>query len=166
MINKIISNPIAEKVKQTAYVRLFGLTKIPLIWFISPVVEKMDNEETIVRIPLKRKTKNHLNSMYFGVMCAAADIAGGLCAMKHIHNSGKKISLSFKDFKADFHKRAEADTIFKNTQGREVEEFIAQVISSGERMNMPVEVIATTPSKFGDEPVATFTLTLSCKLKA
>lgn len=155
-----------EKLKQTAYVRLFGLAKIPMIWFISPVVEKIDDEETIVRIPLKRKTKNHLNSMYFGVMCAAADIAGGLCAMKHIQASGKKISLSFKDFKADFHKRAEADTIFKNTQGPEVKKFIEEVISSGERMNMPVEVVATTPSKLGDEPVATFTLTLSCKLKS
>ncbi len=165
MLGKIASNPIAEKVKQTAYVRLFGLTKIPLIWFISPVVLRLDDEETIVRIPLKRKTKNHLNSMYFGVMCAAADIAGGLCAMKHIQNSGKKISLSFKDFKADFHKRAEADTIFTNCQGPEVKKFIEDVIASGERMNMPVEVVATTPSKFGDEPVATFTLTLSCKLK-
>lgn len=153
-----------EKLKQTAYVRLFGLAKIPMIWFISPVVEKIDDEQTVIRIPLKRRTKNHLGSMYFGVMCAAADIAGGLCAMKHIHASGKKISLSFKDFKADFHKRAEANTIFKNTQGAEVKKFIEEVISSGERMSMPVEVIATTPSKLGDEPVATFTLTLSCKL--
>ncbi|MBC96480.1 MAG: DUF4442 domain-containing protein [Halobacteriovoraceae bacterium] len=154
-----------EKLKQTAYVRLFGLTKIPLIWFISPVIEKMDSTQTIVKIPLKRKTKNHLNSMYFGVMCAAADIAGGLAAMKQIQDSGRKISLSFKDFKAEFHKRAEGDTLFINQQGAEVKDFIAQVIESGERMNMPVEVIAKTPSKMGDEPVASFTLTLSCKLK-
>jgi len=32
-------------------------------------------------------------------------------------------------------------------------------------MNMPVEVIATVPSKEGEEPVAKFTLTLSLKLK-
>ena len=125
----------------------------------------MDSTQTIVKIPLKRKTKNHLNSMYFGVMCAAADIAGGLVAMKQIQDSGRKISLSFKDFKAEFHKRAEGDTLFINQQGAEVKDFIAQVIESGERMNMPVEVIAKTPSKMGDEPVASFTLTLSCKLK-
>ncbi len=166
MISKNTYGAVAEKIKQTTYVRLFGLTKIPLIWFISPVIEKLDELETIVKIPLKRKTKNHLNSMYFGVMCAAADIAGGLCAMKHIQDSGKKISLSFKDFKAEFHKRAEADTYFINNQGQEIKEFVEKVIASGERMNMPVEVVATTPTKFGDEPVATFTLTLSLKLKS
>ena len=165
MLKGIASSPMAEKLKQTAYVRLFGLTKIPMIWFIGPVIERMDEEETIVKVPLKRKTKNHLNSMYFGVMCAAADIAGGLCAMKHIQDSGKKISLSFKDFKAEFHKRAEGDTFFINRQGPEIKKFVEEVIASGERMNMPVEVIATTPSKMGDEPVATFTLTLSLKAK-
>ncbi len=165
MLKTITEHPMAEKLKQTAYVRLFGLTKIPLIWFIAPVIEKMDDEVTIVKVPLKRKTKNHLNSMYFGVMCAAADIAGGLCAMKHIQDSGKKISLSFKDFKAEFHKRAEADTLFTNIQGPEIKACVEEVIASGERMNMPVEVVATTPSKFGDEPVATFTLTLTLKLK-
>jgi acyl-coenzyme A thioesterase PaaI-like protein len=165
MITSIKNHPLTEKLKQTAYVRLFGLAKIPMIWFIGPVVEKLTDEETIVKIPLRRKTKNHLNSMYFGVMCAAADIAGGLCAMKHIDESGRKISLSFKDFKAEFHKRAEGDTYFKNTQGLEIKKFVEEVIASGERMNREVEVVATTPSLLGDEPVATFTLTLSLKCK-
>lgn len=165
MFKKNQATEVATKFKNTAFVRLFGLTKIPLIWFISPTIIKIDEKETIVKIPLKRKTKNHLNSMYFGVMCAAADIAGGLCAMEHIQNSGRKVSLSFKDFKADFHKRAEGDTLFINSQGLEVKAFIEEVIRSGERMNMPVEVVAKTPSQMGDEPVATFILTLSCKLK-
>lgn len=160
-----VLNIIPESFRDTAMIRLFGLTQIPLLWFIGPVVEKMTEKECVVKIPLKRKTKNHLGSMYFGVMCAAADAAGGLIAMKHIGLSGKKVALSFKDFHADFLKRAEGDTFFSNNQGEEIEKFVKEVIRSGERMNMPVEVIATVPSKFGNEPVAKFTLTLSLKLK-
>jgi acyl-coenzyme A thioesterase PaaI-like protein len=145
--------------------RIFGLTKIPLLWFIRPSVHKMNDEVCVVTVPLNRRTKNHLNSMYFGVLCAAADCAGGLTAMKHIRKSGKNISLAFKDFNAEFLKRAEGETFFTNTQGKEIEEFVQKVIVSGERMNMPVEVIATVPSLEGDEPVAKFTLTLSLKLK-
>lgn len=152
-----------EKLRKTFFLRFFALTKVPMIWFLSPVVERLDEKKTIIKIPLKRKTKNHLHSMYFGAMCAAADIAGGLCAMEHIRRSGEKVSLSFKDFHADFLKRAEGDTYFENSQGEEIAQFIQEVISSGQRMNRSVEVVATTPSKLGNEPVAKFKLTLSCK---
>lgn len=160
-----VLNLLPESVRDTALLRIFGFTKIPMLWFIKPSVVKMDDETCIVKVPLTRKTKNHLNSMYFGVLSAAADCAGGLTAMKHIMNSGKKVSLAFKDFHADFYKRAEGDTLFTNTQGKEIEKFVQDVIESGERMHMPVHIIATVPSKFGDEPVAEFTLTLSLKLK-
>lgn len=156
---------IPSNLKDTTFVRMFGFFKIPLIWFIRPSVEELGAVKTIIKVPFVRRNKNHLRSMYFGVMCAAADLAGGLAAMKHIQASGKKVSLSFKDFHADFFKRAEGDTFFSNFQGKEIKDFVNQVIESRERENMEVKVIATTPSKFGDEPVAEFTLTLSLKLK-
>jgi acyl-coenzyme A thioesterase PaaI-like protein len=159
-------NLLPDDFKQTAFVRLFGLTKVPLIWFIRPSVIELGEQRSVIKVPFKRKNKNHLGSLYFGVLCAAADVAGGLTAMKHINDSGKKVSLAFKDFNAEFLKRAEGDTFFTNTQGEEIKEFVEKVIESGERMNMPVQVVATTPSKFGDEPVATFTLTLSLKCRS
>jgi len=164
-MNALLDN-LPEGLKHTAFVRLFGLTKVPLIWFIRPSVIELGSINTVIKVPFKRKNKNHLGSMYFGVLCTAADIAGGVAAMKHINESGEKVSLSFKDFKAEFHKRAEGDTFFTNTQGAEIKEFISSVIKSGERENMTVDVVATTPSKMGDEPVATFQLTLSCKKKS
>lgn len=154
--------PVKEEFKQTAFVRLFGLTKVPLIWFIRPTVLELGDEITKIKIPFKRRNKNHLGSIYFGVLCAAADVAGGVAAMKHITESGKKVSLAFKDFKADFHKRAVGDTYFVNTQGREIKQFVADTIASGERQNMTVKVEAFT-DQMGDEPVATFLLTLSLK---
>jgi acyl-coenzyme A thioesterase PaaI-like protein len=151
--------------KDTIFVRYFGLTKVPLIFWVRPKVLELNDEKTIVEIPFLRRNKNHLGSMYFGVLCTGADIGGGIAAMREIHNSGRKISLAFKDFKAEFHKRAEGPTHFVNDQGPEIKKFIQRVIESKERENMAVEIKAYTPSKLGDEPVASFTLTLSCKLK-
>ncbi len=157
---------IPEKYRATAMVRLFGLFKIPLLFFIRPKVLHMDDERVEVLIPFNRRTKNHLNSMYFGVLCAGADLAGGLLAMHHCQKKGGKISLSFKDFHADFLKRAHGDVIFRNEDGAEIKKFVEEVLVSGERGNREVNVVATCPEELGDTPVATFTLTLSLKVKA
>lgn len=160
-----LKNILPKTLQDTIYVRLFGLIKVPLIFYVSPQVLKLDDNECEVKIPLSRKTKNHLNSMYFGVLCTGADIAGGLVAMNEIEKSGKKIALSFKDFKADFLKRAHGDVHFCCTQSKDIKKFVQDVIVSKERMNFPVQIEAIVPSKPEDGVVATFTLTLSLKVK-
>lgn len=156
---------IPKSLQDTIYVRLFGLLKVPLIFYVSPKVIAMTDELCEIKIPLTRRTKNHLNSMYFGVLCTGADIAGGLIAMYEIEQSKQKIALSFKDFKADFLKRAHGDVHFRCTQGKEIRKFVQDVITSKERMNFPVEIEATVPSKPEDGVVAKFVLTLSLKVK-
>ncbi len=152
-------------IKETMFIRYFGLTKVPLIFFVSPSVVNLDDKECRIKIPLNRRTRNHLNSMYFGVLATGADLAGGLVAMKEIYASKKKIALSFKDFHAEFLKRAEGDTEFVCTQVPEIKAFVQEVIKSGERMNFPVQIVAICPD-ISPEPVAKFVLTLSLKLKA
>lgn len=165
MIEELLKKNVPKKYQDTLFVRLFGFMKVPLIFWVSPSVVKMDDKECIIKIPLNRRTKNHLNSMYFGVLCTGADLAGGLVAMNEITASKKKVALSFKDFKADFLKRAEGDVHFIVTQVPEIKKFVAEVIKSGERMNMPVEIKAVVPSINPEEVVATFVLTLSLKSK-
>lgn len=165
MIEALLKNNLPKKYQDTVFVRLFGLMKVPLIFWVSPTVVTMNDQECVIKIPLTRRTKNHLNSMYFGVLCTGADIAGGLVAMNEISTSKKKVALSFKDFKADFLKRAEGDVHFIVTQIPEIKKFVAEVIQSGERMNFPVEIKAVVPSVNPNEEVAKFTLTLSLKVK-
>ena len=159
---KDIYGILPEKIRDTALVRLFGLFKVPLLFWISPTVVELTDKRCEVKIPLSRRTKNHLGSMYFGVLAAGADSAGGLAAMKMIIESGQDISLAFKEFHAEFLQRAEADTHFICEQGEEISDFVKKVIDSNERHHMPVEVIATCPS-LSSGPVAKFTLTLSLK---
>lgn len=165
MLEDLLKKNVPKKYQDTMFIRLFGFMKVPLIFWVSPSVVTLNDQECIIKIPLNRRTKNHLNSMYFGVLCTGADIAGGLVAMNEITNSKKRVALAFKDFKADFLKRAEGDVHFKVTQIPEIKKFVADVIESGERMNMPVEIKAYVPSINPEEVVATFTLTLSLKVK-
>jgi len=156
---------LPPKIRDNAMIFFFGLLKVPLIGYVRPKVITLDENKSVIKIPLNWRNKNHLGSMYFGVMATAADVCSGLAAMKQIVLSGKNIHLSFKDFKADFKKRAEGATYFTCDQGAEIKNFVNEVIKSKERMNMPIKVVATVPEHFGDEPVATFTLTLSLKHK-
>lgn len=149
--------------KETALLRAFGFFKIPMLFFVSPTVVELSDLRCIIRVPLNRRTKNHLNSMYFGALSVGADCAGGLLAMRFIRDQGNKVSLIFKDFHAEFLKRAEGDVFFSCEQGQELKELVQKTMESGERENLPLQVIATVPSQFGSEPIARFTLTLSLK---
>ena len=57
---------------------LLGRVKIPLIGYTNPKLLSIDAQSVRVRIKLRRRTKNHLNSMYFGALAVGADIAGGI----------------------------------------------------------------------------------------
>ena len=85
--------------------------------------------------------------------------------MKLIKESGHDVSLAFKDFKADFLKRAEGDTHFICEEGSEIRSFIQEVLKSEQRLSKEVSVYAICPTVSGDEPVANFKLTLSLKKK-
>jgi len=152
--------------RETVFLRLWAWTKIPVLAFVRPSVVELDDRHCIVRIPLRRRTRNHLGSMYFAVLCAGADSAGGMIAMRRIQRDGNRVSLIFKDFHADFLRRAEGDVHFACSDGEAIAELLDEVVESGERGHLPVRVVATVPSISGDEPVAEFTLTLSLKLKS
>jgi acyl-coenzyme A thioesterase PaaI-like protein len=149
--------------RETLALRLWCWRHIPLLAWIRPSVVAMDGDRCILRVPLFRRTRNHLGSMYFGVLCSGADAAAALLGFRLLRERGSRISVIFKDARAEFLKRAEADVHFACEQGSEIRALLDRADASGERENLPVRVVATVPSRFGDEPVATFELTLSVK---
>ncbi len=152
-----------KEMMTTKWVRDFAKKKIPMLYYVEPSILELNDKEIKIKIPFKDKNKNHLGSMYFGVLCVGADASGGVLAMKLIKDSGKNISLVFKDLKADFFKRAVGDTIFVCKDGDGIKELIQKVIETRERQNMPLHIDAFVPSQ-QEEPVAHFVLTLSLKL--
>jgi|TARA_Y100000389_G_scaffold66482_1_gene62579 acyl-coenzyme A thioesterase PaaI-like protein len=155
---------ISRALKTNRLIRLFGVTKVPMIWYCRPKVIEHNDEKIEIQIPLKRRTKNHLGSMYFGVLAVGADITGGFLAMDPIQDSGRNIALIFKDFKADFLKRPEGDVHFICKDGLAIKELVDKVTHSTERHNYKLNIEAIVPS-ISTEVVARFELTLSLKDK-
>ncbi len=155
-----------ELLKQTLRLQAFGWLRIPLIAFVTPSVVELSDQRIEVKIPLTRRSRNHLKSMYFGALAVGADCAVGLLAMRLIEErKDPKISLVFKDFQANFLKRPEGDVHFICEMGPQIRALVEQAATTGERCNLPLHAIATVPSISGSEPVATFVLTLSLKAK-
>jgi hypothetical protein len=144
---------------------LFGLTQVPMIFYCRPKVVSISDRKLEIKIKLNRRTKNHLNSMYFGILSVGADVTSGFLAMKLIQASKSKINLIFKDFHADFLKRAEGDVHFICEDGIAIQNLVRKAEETGERQNLPVQIVAIVP-KISDEPVAKFVLTLSIKKKS
>ena len=136
-----------------------------MIGYCRPRVINVSDNEVVLSIPLNRKTRNHVGSMYIGAMTVGVDFVTGLTAMTSIKKSKKNIVLIFKDLKSSFIKRAEGETFFTCNHTKEIEAAVKKVVDSKQRVNIEVPIIATVPEKFGDEPVAEFTITLSMKEK-
>ncbi len=149
--------------KATWRLRLFALAKIPLIALVRPTVVQADAEVCIIRIPLSWVVKNHLRTMYFGALCVGADMAGGLIVMNMIQARRSRVAFLFKDFHAEFLKRAEGATVFTCRDGKKLADLLERAEASGDREEDIVRVVATVPDKLQDEPVAVFNLTISMK---
>ena len=162
-ISSALAQVIPATLRYTVMLQTFGFLKIPLIFFVRPKVVIFDDEQCVLKVPLRRRVKNHLNSMYFGALAIAAECAGGVAALKAIRESGKTVSLVFKDFNASFLKRAESDTYFTCSDVAAIQSLVADTIQSGERKELTFDVIATCPDRFGEEQVANFQVTVSVK---
>lgn len=152
--------------KPTLILRYVGLTQIPMILFARPKVIKLNASQCVVSIPFRRRTKNHLKSLYIGALVIGADLAGGLLVLEGMRSTKHKISLVFKDMNADFLKRVDARAIFTCRDGEKVRALIEKVVSTGERHHELIHVAVTAPDKYGDEVLANFSMTLSLKVKS
>ena len=155
---------ISQKFKMTMFIRFFGLTKVPMILYCKPTVLHIDSDSVTVKIPLLRRTKNHVGSMYLGALSVGADITSAMLALDIIKSSKKKIIPIFKDFHADFLKRAEGDVHFLCDEGEKIKKLVDAAESTNERQNLPIHIRAIVP-EISMDSVANFILTLSLKKK-
>jgi hypothetical protein len=152
-----------QKFKNNLMLSLYAWSKIPLIGFCSPRVIEATDQKTVLKIPLGFRTKNHLGAMYFGALAIGSELCIALLAVKKIQESGLKIDFLFKDYKAEFLKRAEGDVYFICEQAQIVVDQINESKNSTERINRTMTAYAIVPSVSETEKVATFELTLSVK---
>jgi len=94
------NNQLFKKMKWNLF--LLGKLKIPMLSYTGVKLIELNDNEAKVSIKLKRRTKNHLNSMYFGALAVGADVAGGIHAFYYAKKMNKKISFAFKGMNAQF----------------------------------------------------------------
>jgi hypothetical protein len=155
----------------TLALRLVGLLRIPLLFVMRPRVLRLDDTGCDVVLPLSFVSRNHVGSMYFAALAAGADCAAGLLAVRSSQGAltigallrPPRVVPIFKSLSASFHKLADGDVMFSCNEAQAVDEATERTLASGARVTLPVQVIATVPSRYGKEPVATFVLELSMK---
>ena len=145
---------------------LFSVFKIPMIGYVKPKLISIDSEKAVFKISLRRRTRNHLGSMYFGSLTIGADLAGGFHAFYLSDKMNKKISMVFKNFEADFIKRPDSDVYFVSESGKLVQEMIDETITTKERVTQSIAIDAYTNYFTNPEKVAEFKLGLSLKDKS
>lgn len=149
--------------KENLFLTLYAWSKIPLIGFVGPKVLEANNQRTVLKVPLNFRTKNHLGVMYFGALAVGSELSVAMLAVKLIQESGEKIDFLFKDYKANFMKRAEGDVHFICDEAQVVVDQINLAKTSEERINRTMKAYAICPKVSQTERVAEFELTLSVK---
>ena len=145
---------------------LFGIFKIPLIGFVRPRLIELSDTKMVIKIPLRRRTKNHLGSMYFGALAIGADLSGAFQAFFIAEKTDRKMSIVFKNFNASFISRPESDVFFVSDEGGLIQEIIDETIKTKERVTKDIKINAFTNYPEAPIHVAEFGLGLSIKDKS
>jgi len=155
-----IHNRLFKKVKWQLF--LLGLFKIPMIGFLRPKLFQLNNDSVSIKIRLRRRSKNHLNSMYFGALAVGADLAAGIHVFYFSELNNMNTSFAFKGMQVDFLKRAETDIVFRCSEGSVIQSVMKESQKTGERINKSINVEAFNLS---EELVASFQMVISVKVK-
>lgn len=144
---------------------VLAVFKIPLIGYVNPKLVEWSPEKMVIKIKLRKKTRNHLGSMYFGALAVGADLAGGFHAYRIAEQKKCRLSIVFKYFRAEFIKRPEQDVYFVSYAGKEISDMIESTQVSQQRITQDIDIKAFINYPKDPQCVAEFTLGLSLKVK-
>ena len=151
--------------KANRLLRIFAFLKIRMISFAGPRIIELNEEKIVIRIKHKKRTINHLGSVYLGALVIGADLAAGFHAFIYGRINKTKLSLVFKDIKGEFISRPTSDVYFVSEQGKQIADMIERSKKDGERYTEEVMIRVFTSYPDNREEVARFSLGLSIKVK-
>lgn len=149
--------------KQYFYLYLFGIVKVPMLFFTRPRIIQVNDAQSRILIPFKRRNRNHVGSIYIGALAIGTDICVGLLAMHHIRKINPKMVLIFKDLSCEFLKKALGPTEFVCLQGDEIASLVQKANETGQRQSQTFNGHAISKVNGEDVHVMNFTITLSVK---
>lgn len=155
---------MSSKLRQFQWmIRLMGYFQIPLIGWVRPKLVELDDRHVLVKIKLRRRTRNHLKSMYFGALAIGADVAAGIHVFYYCDALQVKPSFSFKAVDASFLKRVETAAFFRCEEGEIIAKIVQKARETNERQNAWVCVSVLNEQQ---ELVAIFKMEISVKIQS
>ncbi len=140
---------------------LLGLFKIPIIGFVHPKLQEISTTTSIVSVSLRRRTRNHLNSMYLGALVVGAEVAAGIFVFYWGEQLKQKYSFVFQAAASEYLKRADSKVRFVCNDGELLKELFRKSAESGERVS---ETVLVEAFNVDNELVAKFQFTISLKV--
>ena len=152
-------------IKENIMLKLFSFFKIPLLSYVKPKIIFLSKDKSIVQVKLTSRTKNHLNSMYFGAINIGAESAIGILASQISKTEKSAISFIFKRFEIEFKRKAMTNVYFYCDDAVKVTTLINRAITTKKRVDDVISGHAYCTCLQGKEIIATFNLTLSIRAK-
>lgn len=159
-----LRSQLMEKIRRTAMTNLFGLMKMPLLAFLTPIIETYTEERVVVKIRLDYRSRNHLRSMYFGALVIGAELSIAALAATKINEQKLRVDFIFKDFQAEFLRRADNDVLFVFDDAARAHALIDRAATTTERLEETFSGYACLVSSV--DPIMRYRLTLSVKSRA
>ncbi len=139
----------------------FLLFKLPAAYFTGIRVSKITEDEVIAVVKHKWKNQNPFKSLYWAVQGMASELTTGVLVMKHINDSGQKISMLVTHQTGDFYKKATGKITFSCKDGNHIKEAIEKTIATKEG-----QVISMTSKGINEQGVEVSSFTYQWSIKA
>ncbi len=121
--------------------KLFLLTKLPMGFIAGLRVEKASEEECIVSVPYRWMNANPFKSIYFAVLCMAAELSTGLPSRACVHNANPSVSMLVTSMNAQFTKKAKGRIRFVCSDMQKIFQAVQQTKQTGEWTPATVQTI-------------------------
>jgi len=161
---RFLKNAVKSPLRETLAMRIFGAYQVGLIGYVRPSVLSITQERIDVLLKLNKRTRNHVNGMYFGSMAIGADLS---CATLAVHNSLERemnVIPLFTDFDAKYFRKATGDVIFRCDDGVDINKKIDEAMETNKRVFMKCKVMALpAETENQNDPYAEFNMGLTLK---
>ncbi len=139
----------------------FLLFKLPAAYFTGIRVSKLTKNEVEATVKHRWINQNPFKSLYWAVQGMASELTTGVLVMKHINDSGKRISMLVTHQSGDFFKKATGKITFSCKDGTAIKEAIHKTIDTKEG-----QIVVLTSKGFNEQGIEVSSFTYQWSIKA
>ena len=88
----VSERPTATHWPLTAQLWAFGALKIPLMFYLRPRILALSETSVALEVRLRRRTRNHRGTMYFGALATGAELVPGIFCNTLGRRLGRSVS--------------------------------------------------------------------------